>query len=101
MLRVRDNFSYRKPDFVDGDFKWYLDEHFNKFLSNRQDFNLPPLKGLAVFVVKNSKDDVSDYVLINDRQQVLDNYHYSNEGFEQLEAKIKFRKVAQYYDDNE
>ena len=95
----RINFDTIKPDFTNVQFKWYKDNHFNTYLTNKQARNLPRLKGLGVFIVKS--DDIEDYVLINNKQEVISYYPYTFEGYGQMEAKINIIKVAKHFDDYE
>lgn len=33
---IKIDFDKAKPDFVNGDFKWYLDKHFQRYIENEQ-----------------------------------------------------------------
>ena len=52
---IKINFSEANPDFVNGDFKWYYDKHFMRYIENEQADNLPKLNGLGCFIIKISK----------------------------------------------
>lgn len=93
------DFSKETPYFDNGEFKWYVDKHFQNYLKNSQANNLPKLKGFGCFVVIGK--DTKDYVLINDKQQALASYLYNSEGEEQMEARIKIMKISKHFDDNE
>lgn len=95
---MRKNPDFTKPTFDNGESKWYLDPHFQEYLQNEQDENLPKLENLACFVVKGKY--ITDYVLIDNEQNVIDAYSYP-EGFEQMEAKINIIKVSKAFDSHE
>lgn len=93
------DFGKTKPDFVNGDFKWYIDKHFQNYIENEQADNLPKLKGFGCFVVKSK--DVEDYVLIDNKQNVIDGYPYTLKGYGQMVAKINIIKISKHYDEYE
>lgn len=93
------NFAKCKPDFTNGEFKWYFDKHFQRQIENEQADNLPKLKGLGCFVVKNK--EIEDYVLIDDKQNVIAAYPYNLEGHDQMTVKINIIKIAKHYDEYE
>lgn len=93
------NFEETKPYFENGDFKWYVDKHFQNYIENKQADNLPELDGLGCFVVKGK--DTEDYVLIDDKQNVISAYPYTLEGYGQMEAKINIIKVSKHFDEHE
>lgn len=93
------DFNNTKPDFENGQFKWYIDRHFQNYLENTQADNLPQLKGLGCFIVKSK--DVEDYVLIDHRQNILAAYPYTFNGYEQMEAKINIIKISKHFDEYE
>ena len=92
------DFNTTKPDFINGEFKWYIDPYFQKYIESEQADNLPKLKGFGCFVVIGR--DVEDYVLIDNKKNVIDAYSY-REGFEQMEAKINIIKISKAFDDYE
>lgn len=92
------DFENTTPDFINGNFKWFADKHFNKYIQREQADNLPALANLMCFVVKNGS--VQDYVLINNNQEVLAGYPYPH-GFEEMEAKINILKISKHFDDYE
>lgn len=92
------DFDNTVPNFEDGEFKWYIDNYFLKYLITEQAENLPRLDNLMCFVVVSST--VKDYVLINNNQEVLAAYPYP-EGFEQMEANINIRKISKCFEENE
>jgi len=94
------NFELEKPYFDNGVCKWYVDKYFLDFINNKQDFNLPKLDNVFCFITTNLKD-VYDYVVINNKQEVLFTYKYDSNGFEQLLFKLKFCKISKYYDEHE
>lgn len=96
---MRIDFATEKPDFDNGQTKWYIDKHLQSYIENSQADNLPSLKGLGIFVVKG--DNVEDYVLINDKQAVLASFNYTMEGLEQMTARINMYKVSKHYDKHE
>lgn len=91
----------QKPYFIHGDLKWYIHPWLQNFLVTQNDVNLPALKDLCVFVVKgnNGEYDIEDYVLINNKQEIIATY--KADGFEQMEAKIKLLKISKHYEDSE
>lgn len=92
------DFSTEKPVFTNGEFNWYIDKYFQNYIENTQAENLPKLKNVGCFIVKSS--EIEDYVLINNKQEVLAAYPYPN-GFEQMEAKINIIKIAKHYENAE
>jgi len=96
---IKIDFGNTKPDFVSGDFKWYIDKHFQNYIENKQADNLPKLNDLGCFVVKNK--DINDYVLIDTMQNVIGIYPYTLEGYGQIEAKINIIKILKNYDEYE
>lgn len=90
--------DFTNPIFDNGEFKWYLDLYFQDYLQNKQAENLPKLENLACFVVKGK--DITDYVLIDNKQNIIDAYSYPD-GFEQMEAKINIIKISKAFDDYE
>lgn len=93
------DFNKENPTFDTGDFKWYLDSHFQNYLKYQQADNLPSLNGLGCFIVKGK--DVEDYVLIDDKQNVIAGYPYNFSGHEQMMEKIKIIKISKHYDEYE
>jgi hypothetical protein len=95
----RIDFDKTKPDFINGDFKWYIDKHFQNYIENEQISNLPKLQGIGCFVVKSI--DIEDYVLIDDKQNVIAGYPYTVGGYDQMEARINIIKISKHFDENE
>jgi len=93
------DFKNTTPNFINGDFKWYIDKHFQNYIENEQTFNLPKLKGIACFVVKNK--DIENYVLIDNKQNIIDEYPYTLGGYVQMEAKINIIKISKCSDECE
>ena len=89
------------PHFINGNFKWYKDEKYQKYLELEQAENLPSLTDFAVFNVVNEKESINDYVLINHKQEVVKDYSYNKQGAEQLEAFINILKVSKHFDKEE
>ncbi len=89
------------PDFINGDFKWYIDKKYQKYLTTEQAENLPKLTNLGIFRVVNEKEGIDNYVLIDNKQNPIKHYSYSPQGAEQLEAFINILKVLKHYDDHE
>jgi len=87
----------KEPFWVNGDFKWFSDERNQLFLTSQNDFNLPPLNNLQCCIVLNKTENISDFVLIDNKQNVICNYHYPNQQHE-YETKIKMFKIKKYYD---
>ena len=95
------DFEKTKPDFISGYYKWYVDKHFQNYIKNEQAYNLPKLKGLCCFVVKNKDIDIEDYALIDNKQNVIDGYPYTLEGYGQMKAKINIIKISKHYEEYE
>lgn len=95
----RIDFEKTVPYFDNGQFKWYYDNHFNNYINNEQAENLPKLEGMACFVVVGG--GVEDYVLINDKQNILSSYPYTFEGFDQMTCKINIIKISKHFDKHE
>lgn len=95
----RIDFEKTKPAFVSGGFKWYIDKHFQNYIENQQANNLPKLNGLGCFIVKGN--DIEDYVLIDDKQNVVSAYPYTGGGYDQMETKINIIKIAKHFDEYE
>ena len=93
------NFDKVKPYFDNGDFKWYIDEYFREYINNKQAENLPKLENLGCFIVKGN--DIEDYVLINNKQEVIKAYTYSITGFEQMVTFLNMLKITKNYDEYE
>ena len=89
------------PYWINGDFKWYVDKKYQNYLTTEQAENLPKLTNLGVFRVVNEKENIDDYVLIDNKQNPIKSYKYSSQGAEQLEAFINILKVSKHYDDHE
>lgn len=89
-----------EPFYINGDFKWYRDEKTQKFLSSENDFNLPALKNLHCCIVINEKEGVCDYVLLDEKQNIICGYEYPNQ-YHEYETKIKMLKIIKHYDDHE
>ena len=103
-MMKRIDFENTKPDFDNGQTKWYLDKYFNNYIKNVQAENLPSLKNIMCFVVKGESiiaETVEDYVLIDDKQGILASYRYTSEGFQQMESKINIIKITKNYDKHE
>ena len=64
------DFNKAKPYFINGDFRWYIDNHFQDYIKNEQSNNLPKLNGFMCFIVKSK--DVEEYVLIDIKQNIID-----------------------------
>lgn len=93
------DFEKTKPDFVNGDFKWYIHKDLQSYIEKEQASNLPALKGLGCFVVKSQ--DVEDYVLIDDKQNVIDGRPCTSQGYEQIQTKINMFKIAKHYEQHD
>jgi hypothetical protein len=89
------------PYWIDGDFKWYIDKKYQKYLTTEQAENLPKITDIGAFRVVNEVEDIDDYVLIDNNQQFLISYPFTIQGGEQLEAFINILKVSKYYDEFE
>ncbi len=102
---IKIDFEKTKPDFENGKFKWYIDKHFQNYIETEQANNLPKLKGFGCFVVKEDKEHsnacITEYVLIDNKQNVIDAYPYTLQGFEQMVAKINIIKISKHFDDYE
>lgn len=98
------DFDNTAPNFTFGALKWYLCKELQSYLQREQEFNLPSLNNMAVFIVigANEKgDNIRDLVLINDKQDIISSYPYTSAGWEQMEFKIKVLKIAKYYEQHE
>jgi len=93
------DFNTATADFINGDFKWYIDEYFKNYITTKQAYNLLRLEGIACYVVKN--DEIEDYVLIDSKQTVLAAYPYNLGGADQMQARINIIKISKHYDDYE
>lgn len=93
------DFNKETPYFENGNFKWYIDKELNQYIQTEQAFNLPALKNLAAFVVKEG--DKTLYVLTLNNESVISEYHYNGEGYGQMVAHVNIRKVSKYYGDEE
>lgn len=97
MLRI--DFDKTEPYFINGNFKWYIDQHFKILIENKQADNLPKLENIGCFIVKN--DDIEDYVLINNEQNIIASYPYTFEGYKQMEIMINIIKISKHFDEYE
>ena len=97
MMKI--DFNVVEPTFINGDFKWYLDEYFQNYIGNMQAVNLPKINDLACFIVRSN--NLEDYVLIDNKQNVVAGYPYTDSGFEQMLCKINIIKIAKHYDEHE
>jgi len=95
----RIDFENTKPTFINDDFEWYLDEYLQKYIQTQQAENLPKLSKLEIFVVKGK--DILDYVLIDDKKNVITHYTYNREGFEQMQTRINIMKISKHFDEYE
>jgi len=95
------DFKTLKPNFQSEDFKWYLDVELQKKIETNEFENLPSLKDLYCFIVINETKNISDYVLIDNNQNVISSYDYSFNGYEQMIAKINIIKISQHFDEHE
>jgi hypothetical protein len=93
------DFDKVTPYFVNGNIKWYIDAHFTDYLHDTQANNLPKLQKLGCFVVKG--EDFEDYVLIDNKQNAIAAYPYSESGADQMLAKINIIKISKHFDDYE
>lgn len=89
----------KEPFFVNGDFKWFLDDRNQTFLTSRNDYNLPPLNNLQCCIVVNEKQNINDFVLIDNNQNIICAYKSSQQ--HEYETKIKIFKIKKYYDECE
>lgn len=89
-----------KPFHINGNVHWYRDHVTQDFVTTKNDFNLPALKGLHCFVVINEKENISDYVMVNDNREIICAYKFPNEQHE-YETKIKMFKIVEYYNQHE
>ena len=93
------DFNTATADFINGDFKWYIDEYFKNYITTKQAYNLLRLEGIACYVVKNN--EIEDYVLIDSKQNVLAGYPKNSSGVDQMKAIITIMKISKHYDDHE
>ena len=83
------DFEKDKPVFVHGRFSWYHSKEFQEKINNEQAENLPALKGVGCFIVKGDKEE---YVLIDDKQNILDAQPFNFTGQGNMDAKIRSLK---------
>jgi|LakMenE18May11ns_1017448.scaffolds.fasta_scaffold9945074_7 hypothetical protein len=94
------DFENTKPDFNNGVTMWYVDPYFKMILENQQKVNLPKLENHMVFVVKG--ENISDLVLINDKQQVIKSYeNFNQNNIEAMECFINVLKISKHYNETE
>ena len=85
------------PIFDNGITKWYLDQDLTDFASSKQNRKLPSLKDTACFAVIG--ENISDYVLVNNKQQVLLTSHYGvSHSQETMETRITAYKIQKNYE---
>ena len=84
----------RKPDFVSGDFKWYYHKRLQEYLTTTQSDSLSARKNYGCFIVSNPNENILDLVLINNKQQVIKYYSYTNNAEEQMECFINVFKFS-------
>ena len=85
-----------KPHFENEVAKWYVDEELTKFATQQQDENTKSLENVMCFAVIGK--DISDYVLINDNQEVLLTSHYGVEhSFDTMKTRIVALKVHNHF----
>lgn len=89
------NKLYTKPFWINGDFNWYFDEKNQTFLTSKNDFNLPPLNNLQCCIVINKKKNINDFVLIDNKQNII--LSYTKDKQHEYEVKIKMLKIKKYY----
>jgi hypothetical protein len=88
------------PYFTNNEnFRWYVCKELQRYIETKQTENLPKLIGFGCFIVKGK--DIEDYVLIDNKQNIIGSYPYTLEGFGQMEAKINIIKISKHYDDYE
>lgn len=88
-----------QPVFLNNGYSWYIDRYFQNYLENEQAENLPSLKGYGCFKVVSKESD--EYVLINNKQQVLAVFNYNAEGMDRMQARINMIKVSKHFDNYE
>lgn len=86
-----------KPYFENGTTKWYKDEELTNFATQKQNDNTPSLGTVMCFAVIG--EDISDYVLIDNRQNILLTSHYGVKHSEDtMKTRITALKVNNYYE---
>ena len=91
---------YSKPDFVHKKFKWYSEDKLNNKINSKEAENLPILENIACFrVIEENGTD--EYVLIDNKQNILKTYKFTIEGYRQMEAFINILKISKHYDEYE
>ena len=86
-----------KPYFENGTTKWYKDEELTDFATQRQNDNTPSLGKVVCFVVIG--EGIPDYVLIDDKQNVLLTSHYGvNHSVDTMKTRITALKVSNSYE---
>ena len=98
-MHKRIDFDKEIPAHQNAKTKWYINNELQSYIENKQAENLPKLKGFGAFVVTGV--NIEDYVLIDNKQNVLGSYCYNNEGYEQMIAKINIIKIDKAYKNHE
>lgn len=91
---MKDIFTKENLFFEYGKFKWYTDETHQKYVSSENAENLPALTNLGCFIVVG---ETVDYVMINDKQEIICSYPYPSKSDEYI-TKINMFKIAKHFD---
>lgn len=84
--------------FTNGEFKWYKDEYHNNYATSKNAENLPKLDGVGCFIVTDG--NITDYVMIDDKQNIICAYDYPAK-FEEYITKINMLKIAKHFDEHD
>lgn len=93
------DFEKVEPFYQNDVTKWYIDKKLQTYIGTEQKYNLPILENFYAFAVIGNS--ISDYVLIDDKQNIFGTYNYTPEGYGQMIAKINFLKIDKHFDENE
>lgn len=87
----------KKPYFENGTTKWYKDEELTEFATQRQNDSTPFLGTVMCFAVTG--EGISDYVLIDNKQNILLTSHYGvNHSIDTMKTRITALKVSNNFD---
>lgn len=98
-MKNKIDFEKEKPVFINDNTKWYIEKELQKKINREEADNLPTLKNLGCFIVKDK--NIEDYVLIDNKQNTIHCCDYTFQGYEQIEAKINFLKIKQHFNETD
>lgn len=86
-----------KPDFIHENFEWYLDKNYTEYALTKNVDNLPALKNVGCFQVKDAVSNLKTYVMIDNNQNILADC----KELDAFVCKINILKIAKHYDESE